>query len=76
MVFAAHNPKRVPSQKLAINQQLLDAELAEPWALSVHTPYWSNQHDPEPQAPLGLQKGICSVRISKIGFDWSLSTEM
>ena len=55
VVFAAHNPKEALSPGLAINQQLLDAKLAEPWALSVHTPYWSNQPDPEPQAPQDLR---------------------
>jgi len=49
VVFADHNPKEALSPGLTINQQLLDAELAEPWALPVHTPYWSNQPGPEPQ---------------------------
>lgn len=52
VLFAAHNPKEGLSLGLAINQQLLDARLAEPWTLSVRTPYWSNQPDPIPQAPL------------------------
>ncbi|MFA5027879.1 MAG: hypothetical protein WC713_08360 [Candidatus Methylomirabilota bacterium] len=46
VLFAAHNPKEALAPGLAINQQLLNAGLAEPWALSVHTPYWSNRPDP------------------------------
>jgi len=55
VLFAAHNPKEALAPGLAINQRLLDAELAEPWALPVHTPYWSNQPDPAPQAPPDLR---------------------
>ena len=57
VIFAAHNPKEALSPGLAINQQLLDAELAEPWALPVHTPYWSNHSGPEPQTPQGHDDG-------------------
>jgi hypothetical protein len=53
VVFVAHNPQEALSPGLAINQQLLDAELAEPWPLPVHTPYWSNQPGPEPETPQG-----------------------
>lgn len=46
VLFAAHNPKEALSPGRAINQQLLNTGLAEPWALFVRTPYWSNRPDP------------------------------
>jgi len=47
VVYAEHRDTQELTSDLAINQQLLDRGLAQPWSLPVCTDLWSN-HDPRP----------------------------
>jgi hypothetical protein len=47
VVYADHGPADELRPELAINQQLMDRHLAQPWSLGVCTDLWSN-HQPKP----------------------------